>query len=392
MTKESQQRKKVIFINSHPIQYFVPLYQYLTRNGMETECWYCSDENIHGHFDRQFGTRVAWDIPLLEGYTSRFFPNKSWKPSLYNGFFGLINPGLWRAFRNEKKSVVVVHGWNYLTHVMAIVWGKIMGHEICLRGESPLNQEMMKSSSNRFIKKILLQGFLFRFVNRFLFIGEQNKAFYKYYGVPENKLLFAPYSVDNERFSKSASDLDKTQVRSELGLPQDAFVVLFTAKFIDKKRPMDLLQAFETLQIRNKFLVMVGDGDLRSAMETFAVEKNILDKIRLTGFVNQTEIVKFYAAADVFVLCSGLGETWGLSVNEAMNFDLPVIVSKTAGSSGDLVRSGSGYVFEEGNINELASALTRCYSKEQSFDPRSVVSQYSFERIARSLETVIFAG
>lgn len=379
---------KVIFINSHPIQYFVPLYRYLTRKGIETECWYCSDENIHGHFDRQFGTRVAWDIPLLEGYTSRFFPNKSWKPSLYNGFFGLINPGAWRSLRKEKKSVVVVHGWNYFTHIMVIVWGRIMGHRICLRGESPLNQEMMKSSLNRFLKRILLQGFLFRFVNYFLFIGQQNKSFYQYYGVPEKKLLFAPYSVDNERFQGAAHSLNKEATRSELGIPHDAFVFLFTAKLIDKKRPMDLLKAFEQLKIEKKFLVMVGDGELRPSIEQFI---GPAQNVKLTGFINQTEIPKFYAAADVFVLCSGVGETWGLSVNEAMNFNLPVVVSKTAGSSADLVRPESGYVFEEGNINELAAALTKCYSKEREFDPRSVVSQYSFNRIAGSLETVIFA-
>jgi len=382
---------KVIFINSHPIQYFVPLYQYLTKRGIETEGWYCSDENVKGHFDRQFGTRVAWDIPLLEGYTSRFFKNRSWKPSLYNGFFGLINPGMWRALFKEKRSVVVVHGWNYLTHVMVIILGRISGHRICLRGESPLNQEITKSSLNRLIKKIFLQGFLFRFVNNFLYIGEQNKAFYKYYGVREKKLVFTPYSVDNERFRQASNELNKSDVRSDLKLSSNAYIVLFTAKFIDKKRPMDLLRAFETVQIPNKFLIMVGDGELRSEMESFIEQKNIKDKVLLTGFVNQMEIVKYYAAADVFVLCSGVGETWGLSVNEAMNFDLPVVVSKTAGSSEDLAKPLGGYVFETGDINELAVALTRCYSRERNFDPRSVVSQYSFERIGRSLETIIFA-
>lgn len=382
---------KVIFINSHPIQYFVPLYQYLTRHGIETEGWYCSDETIHGHFDRQFGTKVAWDIPLLEGYTARFFRNRSWKPSLYNGFFGLINPGMWRALFKEKKSVVVVHGWNYVTHIMVIILGRMAGHRICLRGESPLNQEITKSALNRFVKTLFLQGFLFRFVHRFLYIGEQNKAFYRYYGVPEKKLLFTPYSVDNERFTKASEELDKSAVRTDLGLPPDAYIVLFTAKFIDKKRPMDLLRAFEAARIAGKYLVMVGDGELRKEMELFIHEKNLNDKVRLAGFVNQTEIVKYYAAADVFVLCSGVGETWGLSVNEAMNFNLPVIVSKTAGSSEDLAKPLGGYVFETGDINALTAALTRCYSRERNFDPRFVVSQYSFERIGRSLETIIFA-
>jgi glycosyltransferase involved in cell wall biosynthesis len=378
---------KVIFINSHPIQYFVPLYRDLNKRKMAMECWYCSDENVKGHFDRQFNTNVAWDIPLLDGYTHRFFRNRSWKPSLYNGFFGLINPGIWRALFSEKKATIVVHGWNYMTHVGTIIIGRLAGHRVCIRGESPLNQEMMKSSLNRFLKRVVLQGFLFPFVRYFLFIGKQNKLFYQYYGVGDHKLLFTPYAVDNQRFQEAATTLNKPRLRTDLNLPSDAFVILFAAKFIDKKRPMDLLRAFEKIDISNKFLVMVGDGELRSSIELFVKEKQLNGKVLITGFVNQTEIVKYYKASDVFVLCSGVGETWGLSVNEAMNFDLPIIVSRTAGCSDDLVdETTSGYSFEEGNIDQLAAALVRCRPGGQVFRSADLVAKYSFEQIAKSLE------
>jgi len=389
MSEHLQHTGKVIFINSHAIQYFVPLYQYLNTNGIPTECWYCSDENVKGHFDRQFGTTVEWDIPLLKGYTHRFFRNRSWKPSLYNGFFGLINPGMCLALFRERKAVVVVHGWNYFTHIFVVMLGRLAGHRVCLRGESPMNQELLKSSVNRFVKRILLQGILFRFVNYFLFIGKQNKTFYQYYGVVERKLLFTPYSVDNERFLKAAAALDKNDVRKNLHVPQGAFVVLFAAKFIEKKRPMDLLRAFEKLSVDNKFLVMVGDGELRTEMEDFIKKTGLADQVRLTGFVNQTEIVKLYKAADVFVLCSGVGETWGLSVNEAMNFDLPVVVSRMAGCSDDLVQASSGYSFDAGDIDQLTSCLKRCRDSGQQYQPASVVDRYSFEQIAKSLKLIL---
>ena len=83
--------KDIIFINSHPIQYFAPLYKYMNAHGVKTKAWYCSDESIKGGLDVQFGVDVKWDIPLLEGYEYKFFKNQSWKPSHFNGFFGLIN-------------------------------------------------------------------------------------------------------------------------------------------------------------------------------------------------------------------------------------------------------------------------------------------------------------
>ena len=123
------------------------------------------------------------------------------------------------------------------------------------------------------------------------------------------------------------------------------------------RSPLDLLEAYAKLDMPCKCLVMVGDGELRPCMESFIQEKG-LQSVYLVGFVNQLSIVNYYAIADVFVLCSGLGETWGLSVNEALNFDLPVVVSDVAGCSSDLVEPGvNGFVCKSGNINDLALKL-----------------------------------
>jgi glycosyltransferase involved in cell wall biosynthesis len=349
------------------------------------ECWYCSDENVSGHFDRQFQARVAWDVPMLEGYPHRFFRNRSWKPSLYNGFFGLINPGLISALWKNRKCTVVVHGWNYFTHVMAVVVARLAGHTVCIRGESPLNQELLKPRFNRLLKVFLLKNLLFRFVHYFLFIGKQNRDFYEYYDVPSHKLLFTPYAVDNERFQKAAATLDKVKVREELGIDENAFVILFTAKFIEKKRPMDLLRAYAEVPLSNKCLIMVGDGELHGTMKKYLSE-NGLTNVFFPGFVNQTGIVKYYAAADIFVLCSGEGETWGLSVNEAMNFNLPVVVSRMCGCADDLVvQDTSGFTYETGSVSELVDCIIRTNMVRARLNSKKIIEQYSFQQIQNSL-------
>jgi glycosyltransferase involved in cell wall biosynthesis len=345
---------------------------------------------VKGHFDRQFGSHVGWDIPLLEGYTSRFFKNRSRSPSIYNGFFGLINPGLLRALWKQPKSIVIVHGWNYFTHVMALIIGRLAGHTVCIRGESPLSQELVRSKANIFFKRFFLQRFLFAMADRCLFIGQQNRKFYEFYRVPVRKLLFTPYAVDNDRFRAAAKSIDKIAVRKQLNIQAEAFVILYTAKFISKKRPMDLLKAYQQLTIKNKCLVMVGDGELKQEIES-TVKRNDLSNVLLPGFVNQSEIVKYYAAADVFVLCSGHGETWGLSVNEAMNFDLPVVVSHMAGCSDDLVTERSGYAYDTGSIDQLAAAIGKCHAKHDSFKSSEVVRDYSYDAIRGSLLSLLDA-
>ena len=106
---------------------------------------YCSDENVKGHIDKDFGVNVKWDIPLLEGYNYKFLKNNSWKPSIFNGIFGLINFEIFKAFKNEKGCFLVVQGWNYFTFFTAIIFGKISGLRICVRGDNPYNQEMLKN-------------------------------------------------------------------------------------------------------------------------------------------------------------------------------------------------------------------------------------------------------
>ena len=98
--------KPVIFLNSHPIQYFAPLYRQIhSDNRVPLTVWYCSDESIRGKMDKGFGKKVKWDIPLLDGYESVFLKNRSWKPSIHKGFWGLFNPGIVHELYKQPKSV-----------------------------------------------------------------------------------------------------------------------------------------------------------------------------------------------------------------------------------------------------------------------------------------------
>ena len=386
--------KPVVFLNSHPIQYFAPLYQQINATGKSLTVCYCSDESIQGKFDKGFGKEIKWDIPLLEGYSSVFLKNYSWKSSIHRGFFGLINPGMISFLYKQPKSVLIVHGWAYCTHILAIVFGKFFGHTVCLRTETPLNQEQQKSKFKTVIKHTCLR-FLFLFVDRYLYIGKQNKLFYKSLGVQESKMLFTAYAVDNMRFRSIFNSTTNMAAKEKLKLPVEEKIILFSGKYISKKRPLDLIRAFHESGLENTILVMAGDGELRNEMEAYIKTCELTHKVVLTGFINQSEIPLYYRAADIFVMCSGLGETWGLSVNEAMNFGLPVIVSETCGCSYDLVDNNvNGAVFETGNISQLSLLLRQFLqiSAEEKMKLSDAafkkIDQYSYGQIITAIESL----
>jgi glycosyltransferase involved in cell wall biosynthesis len=386
--------KDLIFVNSHPIQYFAPLYKYLNEQGIKTQAWYGSDESISGGMDRQFGTEVKWDIPLLQGYQYQFFKNYSWKPSHFNGFFGLINLGMVKMLFKIPKSVIVVHGWHYFSHFFIIMLGKMCGHTVCLRCELPENQQLMKIGFKQSVKHFLLRNIIFPRASFFLNIGTQNKLFYKSHGIEDDKIVFCPYSVDNDRFRQDESRLimEIVSIRERLGIPEQDKVILYSGKYIKKKRPMDVINAFFKLNQPNCWLIMVGEGELRQEMEAKITEYKST-KVLLTGFVNQSQIAEYYAISDVFVMSSTVGETWGLSVNEAMNFNLPLVISDITGCSNDLVKEGAnGYIYKTGDIQELSEKLNDILFNNKltgSSTSKEIVDVYSYDTIAKNIRSLV---
>ena len=106
----------------------------------------------------------------------------------------------------------------------------------------------------------------------------------------------------------------------------------------------------------------MGDGLLRRQLEAGMHALPEIETV-FTGFQNQSKLGFFYSASDCLVLPSSWSETWGLVVNEALQFWMPVIVSDRVGCWRDLVISaGTGCVFPAGDAAALADCMSRVIS------------------------------
>lgn len=388
---------KLAILTSHVIQYQTPLFRKLAREpGIKLTIYFCWDFGAKRTFDSQFGKEIMWDIPLLEGFRHHFLPNLSPSPS--SDFWGQVNPGIVGKLKRGGYDALLVYGWNSFTNWLAFFAAFTLGIPMLLHGESPLRQEHARRGVRRAVKRLVLP-WLFRRVAAFLYIGEENREFYEYFGVPKEKLFFTPYAVDNERLFAEAERLRMRKgalKRELLGLSPNIPVVLFVGKLMAKKRPLDLLEAYRRVPFEEKALVFVGDGELRGVLESQVREEKI-PHVFFEGFRNQTELPRYYALADVFVLPSGAGETWGLVVNEAMCFGVPVIVSSEVGCGPDLVREGeNGYTFPVGDVDELArrlGELIRDPARRKSFGTRSreIVRGYSHTRDIEGIRAALRA-
>ena len=174
--------------------------------------------------------------------------------------------------------------------------------------------------------------------------------------------------------------------------------MLFASKFMERKRPQDLVAAFAKVAAepaaRRPYLVMVGDGDRHAALLEQARSLNIEPLVRFAGFRNQTELPRFYDLCDVFVLPSKL-EPWGLVVNEVMNAGRAVIVSDQVGAAADLVRNGeNGFVYPAGNVDALTGALRQILSdpeqcRHMGERSRQIIGGWGFQEDLEGLKRAL---
>lgn len=357
-TPQVKRPYRLAVLASHAIQYQGPLFRALAAcPEIDLNVLFCSDSGLKPYHDNGFGREVKWDLPLLEGYRSEFLYNWSPSPST-SKFWGVINPAVMSRLSRGRYDALLIHGWSRSTNWLAMLTAFATGTPVLLRGETNLLPTLPPWKAA--LKRAVLRR-LFRRVSGFLAIGRHNADFYKAYGVPEEKIFHVPYAVDNDFFLAQADRLlpKKAELKRALGIEEDRPVILFLGKLTDAKRPMDLLQAFAAVSSNQRAaLVYVGDGYLQPALRQYVRERN-LAHVYFAGFQNQTELPRFLALADIFVLPSGY-EPWGLAVNEAMCFRLPVIVSDQVGAGGDLVQSGvNGFVYPTGQIPALTEKLER---------------------------------
>lgn len=349
---------RLAIVTSHPVQYYAPWFRFLARTGrVDLRVFYLWDGGVRARHDPGFGHAVRWDIPLLDGYAHEFVPNTSARPGTAH-FTGLSNPALPSRLAAFDPQAALLVGYNHASFLRTIFarWPRRPPCPLIFRGDSHRLFPRPYSLRER-LRRALITAVYRRFA-AVLYVGKANREYFRWHGVPEERLFFAPHAVDNDRFADCGFETrrEARAWRGSLGIPEHHALVMFAGKFEDKKRPLDLLAAFARLGVREASLVFVGAGRLEGELRSRAAE---VPNVYFAPFQNQSEMPRTYAAADLFVLPShGREETWGLAINEALCLGRPVIVSDHVGCAADLVEpGGNGLIFPAGNVDALTAAL-----------------------------------
>ncbi|HEY4196025.1 MAG TPA: glycosyltransferase family 4 protein [Mucilaginibacter sp.] len=378
--------RQLAIITTHPIQYYAPVFKLLhQRQQIEIKVFYSWGKDAVKKYDPGFKKEIEWDIPLLDGYPFEWVTNTSPQPGSHH-FNGIANPDLNRQLKEFNPDAILVFGWAYKSHLEVIRYFKYK-IPVYFRGDSTLLDE--RKNIKTLLRNIYLK-WVYWHISHAFYVGANNKAYFKKYGLKESQLSFAPHAIDNERFGVNR-DGEAAALRHSLGLASTDILIMFAGKFEEKKNPLLLLDAFRQLDQANCHLLFVGNGELEEELKQKARGTN---NIYFKNAQNQAYMPVIYQACDLFCIPSkGPGETWGLAVNEAMAAGKAVLVSDKVGCAADLVKDDhNGAKFISGNAGDLLKKLKSLVGSKEKLTRYGKhaldhIKDWNFINIAMAIES-----
>lgn len=354
-----KKKYKLLYFVSHPIQYQAPFLKEISKHpNIDLRVIFQSNISVREYIDPGFGINVKWDIKLLHGYEYNFL-NTIISDKGKLSFFRPIVSGVLKLLKMDKWDAVLFHGYNHHSIIWALILCKFLKIPFFFRMESNLNV----SPKGNLLKDLFVK-YIVKNASGLLYIGRDNKDYYSAYGANNSKLFSVPYAVDNKFFRNlSSRSINVDFEKFKLGIKKEYPIILYVGKFIKRKNPVLLLEAFARLsnngQPPNAYLLYIGDGQEKQTLLNKIKILGLNNNVKLLGFKNQTELGVFYKMCDVFVMPSSK-EAYGLVINEVLNFLKPIITTTEVAAAKDLLEHNvNGFIYEPQDIKTLSQYLEK---------------------------------
>jgi len=296
-----------------------------------------------------------------------------------------------------NPEAVVAPGWGYRGSLLALRWG--LSHRVPVICMSESTQwDDVRNPIKEWIKRRIIALFSSALVG-----GSSHRAYMQELGMPSDRIFLGYDAVDNRFFTEEAR---KIRASSKELVKKTKPYFLASARFIEKKNLPRLLKAYALYRERAMTLedsgsvfdlVLLGDGVLRSKLETLRTELGLSEYVDMPGFKQYGELPAYYAHAGAFIHASST-EQWGLVVNEAMASGLPVLVSNRCGCAADLVKEGeNGWTFDPTNEEQITDLMLKIASdetrrKEMGVRSREIIAEWGPDRFASGVKSAVEAA
>lgn len=311
----------------------------------------------------------------LTGLNYKFIPNINKLTETICNLFNLPISKVKKFFSAQNTAAIHIHFatqavklWPSIKHLNIPVIIMLHGADISIYKE--VWESGSKGFTNKFYPQRLLK--LAKASNvRFVAVSEAIKKRAIEFGLPENKISVSYIGIDTNKFKPSGLPLLEREKN-----------ILFIGRFVEKKAPLLLIEAYQQVlkQVPDAKLNMIGNGPLYEKAVNRAKELDVT--VNFLGGLTSLGVAKELAQTRVFCLPSvtaknGDAEGFGIVVLEAMASGVPVITSAKGGAGEGVIDKVSGICFEENDLEALTQGLITLLQDD------TIATQYSEAAIKR---------
>ncbi len=327
------------------------------------------------------------DLPEAPEYTDCGlelpFKKKMWAPSNFRA-----SRILRRDIRREKYTMIVTH--TSLAAFFARL--AVLGMRKRPRVVNVVHGYLFDGDTPRLKRRILLRAerLTAPATDLILTMNAWDEELVKKYRLGRRSARIPGMGVDFARLDETPPEAG-AELRRELGIPEEAFVLLYPAEFSARKSQQVLIHAMRSLP-EQAVLVLCGDGTELERMKALADQLGLGDRVRFPGRVE--DMPRWYRMADAAVTASR-SEGLPFNVMEAMHLALPVVASNVKGNN-DLIREGeTGLLYPYGDAAACAAAVGRLMDfpelrQELGERAKAEAERYALDRVLPLvLETIL---
>lgn len=349
---------RLAIVISHPIQHFCPQFvSFAQKENVQLKVFFASMLGAKEYQDVNFGTSILWGNLQLDKFDHVFLNGEA---VLQSGP-DLDAANLEQELENFAPDLIFTYGYFQKFQRRACEWAYRNKVYIAYISDSEMRHH--ESRIKRFLKSIFLKKY-FRKPDFFLTLGDANENYYSKHGVKSERIIRMHHPIDRIRYLEAYEKRDSLRgfVRAKYNIPAHEPVLCVVGKLVKWKNQAHIIEAMRLLEEKSVklHLLIIGSGATENHLRAQA-GRLIESKVHFTGFINIVDLPGYYAASDIYVHPASL-EPHSVAISEAIMMGLPVIISNTCGSYGntDDVQVGkNGYVYEFGNMNELANVIEK---------------------------------
>jgi glycosyltransferase involved in cell wall biosynthesis len=391
---------RLTIIALHPISYQLPLFLDIQRLGKYRNIFvktvFLDKLTLRKSYHKEIDGILDIDPGRYLHTLDHVFSFNLASPRI-TGFLSRINPSLiWHVFRSD---VVLIHGYENLSYLYVLVLARLFAKTLLFRGEAVTRRFFARGSSHPSSISSGISQLKSFYVNlylrssRYVFYScSGNESYFRGHRVPSESLVFFPCCVDNDLCRMYVSGESRNILRLRYGISEDTFVIGYAGRITSRKHLSAIVAASAFVSDADKkrlHLLLIGGGPESTSLSDLANRNGL--PITVTSFLSHLNGLSHLNCLDVFCMPS-LYDPSPKSLNEAMNFSLPLLVSQGCGTAYDLVRPGqNGFVFDPSCPRDLARHISYLMNlspsrlSEMGELSREIVANYSTGQAAVNL-------